>query len=254
MVSASKYVATQPDADGFIRYRAGEHRIWRDLLAAQQPQLAGRACAEFIEGLRRIQLPALRIPQCQEVSEHLTEATGWQVTPVEALIGQAEFFELLSQKIFPAASFIRSRQEFDYLQEPDIFHELFGHTPLLTNPLFAEFSQRIGEIGITAGEEYHSGLARLYWRTIEFGLIDTPHGLRAYGAGIVSSYQELTYSLEGPQPERRPFNLSDILAQPYQIDVLQPLYFVLDNFRQLLALGEADLINSIDSARERAVS
>ena len=249
MASTGKYVATAPDAHGFIPYATEAHGVWRDLFAAQQPLLAGRACDEFIEGLRRIQLPSLRIPQCQEVSERLSEAAGWQVTPVEALISQQEFFRLLSRKVFPAATFIRSRQEFDYLQEPDIFHELFGHTPLLTNPRFAEFSQRIGAIGTRAGQEYHDGLARLYWRTIEFGLIDTPQGLRAYGAGIISSHQELTYALESTVPERRPFDLMDILRRPYQIDVLQPLYFVLEDFRQLLELREGDLIDAIDAAR-----
>lgn len=253
MASSSKYVARTPDPTGFISYSADEHAVWRDLCAVQTPLLAGRACDEFIAGFDALRLPATRIPQCAEVSDRLDAATGWQVTPVAALISFDKFFDLLSRRIFPAASFVRCREEFDYLQEPDVFHELFGHTPLLTNAVFAEYSQRIGEIGCSVSPDYHVWLARLYWMTIEFGLINTKHGLRAYGAGIISSNTELIYSLESAIPRRRPFDAMNALRTPYRIDVLQPVYYVLESFRQLIQLTERNLIGMIDEARERGL-
>ena len=250
MAKPSKYLARKPDELGFIAYTRSEHAVWRDLCAAQRPLLHGRACAEYLAGLDCLRLPRTRIPQCEEVSARLELATGWRVQPVAALISFDKFFELLSRRIFPAASFIRAREEFEYLQEPDVFHELFGHTPLLTQPLFAEYSQRIGETGRAAPPEYHVWLARLYWMTIEFGLINTPTGLRAYGAGIISSPTELTYALQSDVPERRPFNALDALRTPYRIDVLQPIYYVLNSFRQLAELSERNLLTLIDQARE----
>ena len=156
---------------------------------------------------------------------------------------------MLSRRVFPAASFIRRREDFGYLKEPDIFHELFGHTPLLTHPVIADFSQKIGEAGCAAGPEYHDWLARLYWMTIEFGLIRTPDGLRAYGAGIISSPEELRYSLESPKPKRLAFDPLTALRTSYRIDVLQPVYFVLQSFDQLHELSQTDLIRLIDKAR-----
>jgi len=250
MAKSSKYVAYAPDDDGFIHYTPDEHSVWHDLYAAQSPLLPNRACDEYRAGLDYLELPTTRIPQCLEVSERLELATGWRVTPVAALIAFDEFFGLLSQKTFPAASFIRSREEFGYLQEPDVFHELFGHTPLLSQPLFAEFSQRIGEVGRDAPPEYHVWLARLYWMTIEFGLVNTPAGLRAYGAGIMSSNTELVYALESDVPQRRPFDALAALRTPYKINILQPIYYVLDDFRQLGKLADQDLLALIDQARE----
>ena len=250
MVAAAKYVARQPDNDGFIHYSPEEHALWRELYATQQKLLPGRACDEFIAGLAIVDLPHTRIPQCDEVSRQLESATRWRVTPVAALISHDEFFDLLSQCVFPAASFLRRRDAFGYLQEPDIFHELFGHTPLLSNPLVAEFSQRIGELGCSAGPDYHDWLARLYWMTIEFGLTDTQHGLRAYGAGIISSPKELQYALHSSIPKRRRFDALTALRTPYRIDELQPLYYVLDSFRQLAELADRNLLALIDEARE----
>ena len=249
MVAASRYIARQPDDSGFIAYSADEHSVWRELFATQRQLLPGRACAEFIDGLIALQLPATRIPQCTEVSARLGALTGWRIKPVEALISHQEFFTLLAARIFPAASFIRRREEFGYLQEPDVFHELFGHTPLLTHPVIADFSQKIGEAGCAAGPEYHDWLARLYWMTIEFGLIDTPDGLRAYGAGIISSPEELRYALESPAPQRLPFDPLTALRTSYRIDELQPRYFVLESFDQLSELTDRDLISLIDAAR-----
>ena len=250
MAKTSNYVARLPDAHGIIHYTGSEHAIWQELFSAQLELLPGRACDRFIAGLDRLGFPATRIPQCEEVSDRLEGLTGWRVEPVPALIDFDRFFGMLQRKVFPAASFIRTREEFDYLQEPDVFHELFGHAPLLTDPLFAAYSQRIGEIGSNAPADYHVWLARLYWMTIEFGLINTTRGLRAYGAGIISSHAELTYALESRVPERRPFDAMEALRTPYRIDVLQPIYYVLDSFEQLLELSETDLLALIDDARE----
>lgn len=249
MAAASQYIARQVDDNGLIHYTSAEHGVWRDLYQAQAKLLQGRACNEFIDGLEAVQLPATRIPQCDEVSEHLAAATGWRVTPVAALISNGEFFELLRRRVFPAAAFIRSRHEFDYLQEPDVFHELFGHTPLLSHSLFAEFSQCIGETGCAAGPDYHEHLARLYWTTIEFGLINTNSGLRAYGAGIISSPTELQYALQSSIPQRKPFDALTALRSAYDIDVLQPVYHVLDSFDQLKQLTKLNLVALIDEAR-----
>ena len=253
MATASKYLAHAPDSQGKTHYTPAEHAVWRKLSAAQRPLLPGRACDEFIVGLDRLQLPTRRIPQCAAVSQRLELATGWRVAPVPALIGFDEFFGMLASRVFPAASFIRALEEFEYLQEPDIFHEIFGHTPLLTEPMFADFSQHIGEVGQAAGPQYHIWLARLYWMTIEFGLINTRYGLRAYGAGIISSNTELVYALESDVPQRRPFDVLDALRTPYRIDRLQPVYYVLDSFRQLVELTTSNLLDLIDEARERGM-
>lgn len=253
MAKISKYIAREPDAFGVIDYTPDEHAVWRDLMGAQLPLLPGRACDLYLRGLDILDLPEDRIPQCREISAGLTAVTGWRVKPVAALIPFDEFFQLLKDRVFPAASFIRSRKEFRYLEEPDIFHEIFGHTPLLTHPVIAEFSQHIGRIGVAAPPAYHVWLARLYWMTIEFGLLDTPKGLRAVGAGIMSSNEELIYALESDLPERRPFDVVTALRTPYRIDQLQPIYYVLESLDQLLALTEIDLLRQIDEAKRRGL-
>jgi phenylalanine-4-hydroxylase len=242
-------MAREPDASGTIHYTREEHAVWRDLMRTQLPLLSGRACDLYLRGLDMLDLPENRIPQCREISARLTAASGWRVKPVAALIPFDQFFQLLNNRVFPAASFIRSRQEFRYLQEPDIFHEIFGHTPLLTHPVIAKFSQHIGRIGVAAPAGYHVWLARLYWMTIEFGLLSTPEGLRALGAGIMSSNEELIYALESDLPERRPFDVVPALRTPYRIDQLQPIYYVLETLDQLLALTEIDLLTQIDEAK-----
>ena len=164
------------------------------------------ACDEYIRALDLMHFPTDRIPQCGEVSEIMRDLTGWEVAPVPALIPFGEFFALLAAKKFPAATFIRSREELDYLQEPDIFHEVFGHTPLLTDPRFAEFTHAYGQAGLQASKEDRVMLAKLYWFTVEFGLINTQSGLKTYGAGIVSSIGETPYSIGSDIPVRKPFD------------------------------------------------
>jgi phenylalanine-4-hydroxylase len=204
-------------------------------------------------GLEKLNLPHDRIPQLEEVSKVLRAETGWNCEPVPALIGFGEFFRLLSEKKFPVATFIRSREEFDYLQEPDIFHEIYGHCPLLTNSSFADYTQAYGKMGLNASKEDRVFLARLYWFTVEFGLLDTPKGLRVYGGGILSSPSETEYALNDKHVERKTLDVLDVLRTQYRIDILQPVYFMLskvsdlDNIRKLEV---EDIMALVEQARQ----
>jgi phenylalanine-4-hydroxylase len=249
MGKATKYVAKVPDENGFIHYSDDEHRTWQSLINRQRPIAKKYACSEYLEALERMRFPDDRIPQCREVSEVLLQTTGWQVEPVAALIPFARFFQLLSEKKFPAASFIRSWDDLDYLQEPDIFHELFGHTPLLTDPRFAEFTHQYGLAGLRTPKENWSMLARLYWFTVEFGLMNTDKGLKTYGSGIVSSIGETPYAIESDIPIRKPFDPVELLRTPYRIDIFQTVYFVIDSLDDLYDLAQRDLVALIKEAR-----
>lgn len=249
MGKTSKYEAKIPDENGIIHYTDEEHSVWRDLFARQSEIIDGRVCQEFIDGAKVLDLPADRIPQPKEVSEVLMEKTGWQVAPVPALINFDRFFKLLSEKRFPAASFIRTREEMDYLQEPDIFHEIFGHTAMLTHPGFADFTAAYGKAGVRASKKERVFLARLYWFTVEFGLLNTPDGVRIYGGGIASSPGETVYALESPEPMRRPFDPLDALRTPYRIDIYQSVYYILDKMDDLFELAQTDLLGLIRKAR-----
>lgn len=247
---AEKYVSKLPDSNGYVAYSDEDNATWAMLIAQQLPQLEGRACREYLDGLSRLNFPLDRIPQCAEVSAVLRATTGWEVKPVDAVIGFTEFFDMLANKQFPAATFIRDHDEVEYLQEPDIFHEFFGHTPLLTDPRFADFVHRYGTLAAAADPGYHGMLARLFWFTMEFGLIHTEEGVRAYGAGILSSPKEVLYAVDSEVPQRKPFDPLEVLRTRYRIDILQPVFFCLDSFEQLFALQERDLFGLIGRARE----
>lgn len=245
----STYVAHPVDAQGNAKYSDDENQVWNTLITRQIPIVKNRACDEYIRGIDLLGLPKDRIPQCPEVSRVLRDATGWALEPVPALIPFDKFFGLLADKKFPAATFIRRREELDYLQEPDMFHEVFGHCPLLTNPAYADFAHTYGKLGLKASHEDRVMLAKLYWFTIEFGLIKTAQGLRIYGGGILSSASETVYCLESDIPARKPLDVLDILRTPYRIDIMQPIYFVIDHFDVLFHLIEMDLIGLIHEAR-----
>jgi phenylalanine-4-hydroxylase len=249
MGKSTKYEAKVPDENGIIPYTDEEHSVWRDLYARQIEVIQGRVCQEFLDGLEILDLPTERIPQPGEVSKVLRERTGWEVAPVPALINFDRFFKLLSERKFPAASFIRSREEMDYLQEPDIFHEIFGHTTMLTHQAFADFTEAYGKAGVMATKKERVFLARLYWFTVEFGLIQTRDGMRIYGGGIASSPGETVYSLESHKPMRRPFDPIDALRTPYRIDIYQTVYYVLDQMDDLFDLAGEDLLALIRKAR-----
>ncbi|MDX1402842.1 MAG: phenylalanine 4-monooxygenase, partial [Kiloniellales bacterium] len=182
-----------------------------------------------------------KVPQVSEVSARLSKLSGMQLEPVPALISPQKFFELLAEGKFPIATFIRRREDFDYLEEPDVFHEIFGHCPLLTSPEFAEFVQKFGRAAITAGPDTYWPMQRLFWFTVEFGLIEGPEGPRIYGAGILSSPGETLHALESKRAIRRRFDLLSVLRTPYRIDVFQPIYYVITDFTELQALFELDL-------------
>lgn len=249
MGKGSKYVAKVPDENGIIPYTEEEHSVWRDLYARQIEIVQGRVCREFLDGIEMLDLPVDRIPQPDEVSRVLRERTGWEVAAVPALINFDSFFKLLSEKRFPAASFIRSREEMDYLQEPDIFHEIFGHTAMLTHKAFADFTAAYGKAGVKASKEERVFLARLYWFTVEFGLLDTADGIKIYGGGIASSPGETVYAVESPEPIRRPFDPIDALRTPYRIDIYQSVYYILDRMDDLFGLAKDDLLGLIRKAR-----
>lgn len=245
----STYVSHPVDEHGNANYTAAEDQIWHELIMRQTPLIQNRACAEYKRGLELLNLPLDRIPQIPEVNKVLFAETGWRLEPVPALIPFDHFFDLLANRKFPAATFIRRREELDYLQEPDIFHEIFGHGPMLTNPAVAEFTYTYGKLGKTATHDEQVMLAKLYWFTIEFGLIKAQEGLRAYGGGILSSKGETVYCLESQTPLRKPFEVMDVLRTPYRIDIMQPIYFVIETFDTLFKLIDMDLIGLIREAR-----
>lgn len=249
MPKDTKYVAKKPDENGVIAYSALEDDVWRDLVAQQQPSVDSFAARPFLDGQKKLNLPIDRVPQCVEVSKVLTDLTGWKVEPVPALIGFSRFFRMLSERTFLAASFIRDRESFDYIEEPDIFHEIYGHTPLLTDARFARFSQFIGETGLRCDKADYAWLIRLYWFTVEFGLIQEEGKIKALGSGLASSPGELTHSIHEPSVVRKPFDVIDILQTPYRIDINQPIYFVLDDVEQLMDVAQRDLLADIAIAQ-----
>lgn len=222
------------------RYTAAEHRLYRRLHERQAAQLPGLACEAFVRALGELGSPEA-IPDFSRLSERLTRATGWSVVAVPGLIPEEAFFSLLAQRRFPVTRWLRREDEFDYIVEPDVFHDLFGHVPLLFDPVFADYMQAYGAGGLKAsrlGSCEH--LARLYWYTVEFGLIAESGGLRAYGAGILSSSGELVHSVRSPRPRRTGFDLRRIMRTRYRIDDYQANYFVIESFDELFAATAPD--------------
>lgn len=254
MGKTTKYVAREPDSNGVVHYTKEENAIWAELYARQEKAIKGKACDEFVHGLDLLNMPQDRVPQLEEISSVLRRETGWEVAYVPALIPFGTFFELLANKRFPAATFVRTREELDYLQEPDIFHELFGHTPLLTNPHFAEFTHTYGKLGYAASKEDRVFLARLYWFTVEFGLMQPPgEDLKIYGGGILSSIGETDYAINSERAIRKPFDPVEALRTPYRIDIMQPLYYIIENLAQLGALTRMDIMTLVEQAKAKGL-
>lgn len=219
------------DWDGYTEV---EHSTWRTLYARQHALLAGHAAPEVLAGARLLGAHAERIPRLGEASDTLSRLTGWSLVGVPGLIPEREFFAFLSNREFPVTVWMRKPEEMSYLVEPDLFHDFFGHLPMLAHPVFANYVQEYGRLGAaSATPQDLRQLARLYWYTVEFGLVQTPAGARAYGAGILSSEGETRYAVHSPRPHRRPFELQTVLASDYRIDAYQHQYFVLDDFEQL---------------------
>ena len=229
---------SQADADYVVRqdwnaYTPDEHALWRRLYQRQARLLPGRAAQVYIDSLARLDAGD-GIPRFDDVSQALQAATGWRLVAVPGLVPDQTFFEHLAARRFPVTVWLRRPDEFDYIAEPDVFHDFFGHVPLLFNPVFAGHLQEYGKGGLKAmplgGLPF---LARLYWYTIEFGLMETPQGLRAYGAGILSSGGEIEYCLTSPKPRRVAFNVERVMRTLYRIDDYQDTYFVIRDFEQL---------------------
>lgn len=216
-------------------YTAEEHAMWDRLFARQSNLLPGRVVPAFMDGLEILRMSKPGIPDFDELSERLMKATGWSVVAVPGLVPEGVFFEHLANRRFVAGRFIRTPGQIDYLEEPDVFHDVFGHVPLLAHPVFADYMQAYGEGGLRSMRfgALHK-LARLYWYTVEFGLIRDGGGLKIYGAGIVSSHGETLFALDSPSPNRLGFDLERVMRTKYRIDDYQQTYFVIDSFDALL--------------------
>ena len=221
---------------GWERYDDAQHAVWTTLYERQGKLLPGRACDAFLRGLDALDLHRNGIPDFNRINEDLHRLTGWRVVAVPGLVPDSVFFEHLANRRFPAGRFIRDPDSLDYLQEPDVFHDVFGHVPMLTDPVFADYMQAYGRGGLRAlGLDQLHHLARLYWYTVEFGLLETTAGPRIYGAGIVSSSAETVFALDDPSPNRLGFDLERIMRTPYRIDDFQQTYFIVPSLDDLLA-------------------
>ncbi len=226
---------------GWERYRAEEHATWRALFERQTKLLPGRACDAFVDGMRRLPIGPDRIPDFRRLSDVLGKATGWQVVAVPGLVPDEVFFEHLANRRFPAGQFIRKADQLDYIEEPDVFHDVFGHVPMLMNRTLADYIQAYGAGGLRAqklGVLPH--LARVYWYTVEFGLVEQRDGVRIYGSGIASSRTETVFALEDASPNRLGFDLERVMRTRYRIDDFQETYFVLRGLDELLELARID--------------
>jgi len=228
-------------AQGWENYTAQEHAVWKTLFERQSKLLPGRACDEFIAGMRQLPIGPEQIPDFRRLSEVLMRQTGWQVIAVPGLVPDEVFFDHLAHRRFPAGNFIRKADELDYLEEPDVFHDVFGHVPMLMNPVIADFVPAYGVGGLRAqqlGVLPH--LARVYWYTVEFGLVQQKNGLRIYGSGIASSYTESVFALDDLSPNHIGFDLERVMRTNYRIDDFQEVYFVLNDLDDLLKLATID--------------
>jgi phenylalanine-4-hydroxylase len=226
---------------GWANYTAAEHATWKTLFERQTKLLPGRACDAFVQGMAALPIGADAIPDFRRLSDALMRRTGWQVVAVPGLVPDAVFFEHLAHRRFPAGQFIRAPHQLDYLEEPDVFHDVFGHVPLLMHPAMADFIQAYGEGGLRAQRlGVLDMLARVYWYTVEFGLVQQADGLRIYGAGIASSATESRFSLDDASPNRLGFDVDRVLRTHYRIDDFQETYFVIDSLDALLDLAQID--------------
>ncbi len=238
--------AQTPAADFTIEqkwdaYTPDEHAVWQTLYRRQMKVLAKRAVPEFYNGLESLNLNDGGIPNFDRVNDSLYKLTGWQIVAVPHLVPDDIFFEHLANRRFPAGRFMRSRAQMDYIQEPDIFHDVFGHVPLLAQPVFADYMEAYGKGGLRALKyDCLKNLARLYWYTVEFGLMKTEDGVKIYGAGIASSRTESVFSVRDPSPNRLHFDLERVMQTDYRIDDFQQVYFAIHSFEELFEATQQD--------------
>jgi len=230
-------------AQPWTQYTATDHDVWRQLYQRQRALLVGRASDEFLIAQDAMGMTPDAIPKFEDLNRVMHAATGWEIVGVEGLLPELTFFDHLANRRFPVTWWIRKPDQLDYLAEPDLFHDLFGHVPLLMNPVFADYMAAYGRGGVKAhgiGPEALVNLTRLYWYTVEFGLIQQHDGLRIYGSGIVSSKGESIYCLDSDAPNRIGFDLERIMRTRYRIDTYQKTYFVIDGFEQLMQATTPD--------------
>jgi phenylalanine-4-hydroxylase len=235
-------------------YSADEHAIWATLFDRQQHLLVGRASDTFLRNQQTVGMSRDQIPKFDELNRMLRKTTGWEIIGVEGLMPDLTFFEHIANRRFPVTWWIRRRDQLDYLAEPDLFHDLFGHVPMLMEPMFADYMQAYGQGGVKAhaiGPEAIAQLSRLYWYTVEFGLIREAQGLRIYGAGILSSKGESIYCLDSAAPNRVGFDVERMLRTRYRIDTYQKTYFVIDSFKQLMDATAPDFTPIYARLREQ---
>ncbi|WP_028022476.1 phenylalanine 4-monooxygenase [Enterovibrio calviensis] len=244
----SHYESKPLNALGKVAWSREEDDIWQRLISRQLSCIEGKACHEYLEGLSMLNLSEDHVPQLTDINKVLDKATGWQLEPVPALIDFDRFFALLASKRFPVATFLRSVADLDYLQEPDYFHEIFGHCAMLTHKAFADFTQLYGQLGVKATKAERVYLARLYWFTVEFGLIESSGHRSLYGGGILSSPAETDYAYSSHVPLRKKLDVVDVMRTPYRIDILQPVYFYLESLDALYELQQLDLMACVHRA------
>jgi len=236
----SRVRADHTTAQDWSAYSADEHALWRRLYDRQMRLVPRYACEEFLHTLERLDA-SRAIPRFDEISRKLRRATGWELVAVPGLIPDLAFFEHLAERRFPVTDWLRRPEEAEYVVEPDVFHDFFGHVPLLFDPVYADYMAAYGQGGLKAARlDSLNHLARLYWYTVEFGLMRTPAGLRAYGAGLLSSAGEILYAVESAEPRRVKFDLERLLRTEYRIDRFQDTYFVIDGFERLIDDTAAD--------------
>lgn len=215
-------------------YSEHDHQTWAILFARQKELLQDYAAPEVLEGMKILEIRENKIPNFSWINRILQRETNFKVVAVDGLIPNDLFFKLLSQRCFPSTCFIRKREQLEYLVEPDVFHDVFGHVPLLVNPVFADFMQEFGKKGVEAIQHgLYDYIAALYWFTVEFGLINTDNGLKVYGAGITSSIGETQYSIDSDKPHRLKFDMLRAMKTKYQIDHFQKSYFVIRDYREV---------------------
>jgi len=244
----NKYVAKNANKEGYVNYTNEEHEVFYTLYKKQSALLHNRACDEFISGIDFLGIGGGEIPQIPNINQLIGSCSEWMMEPVSGAISYDLFFKMLSKKKFPAATFIRGNKEINFTKEPDIFHEIFGHAPLLLNEGYADFSYKIGCLGESSSTEYKKYLFRLYWFTIETGLVRVHNSYKSYGGATLSSANEIVHSIESEAPLRIDFSLSNIFRMPYKIDILPPVYFIVQSLDLLYSLSNNQILDSIEEA------
>ncbi len=242
------YRSITADAQGRYPYSPEDDAVWGELFDRQMATLPNVMAPAYLAGVAALGLTAHKTPQVIDIDARLSALTGAGAQGVPAIIPPSQFYALLAERKFPVATFLRRREEMDYIEEPDLFHEVFGHCPLLTNAAYADFIQAFGRRAIALGKGYSWHMFRLFWFTIEFGLIRTDQGLRGYGAGIASSPAEAAHAMSNT-PLIRDFDLLEVFRTPYRIDIVQPVYFAIRDFDQLTAALDQDIAALIDQAK-----